>query len=52
MAGLETENNMIVAGRADQSKLEQPLMYSIAQVANDIGTIQAALKVRVEARAK
>jgi hypothetical protein len=52
MAGLETENSMIVAGREDQGKLEQPLVYSIAQVANDIGTIQAALKVRVEARAK
>lgn len=52
MAGLETENELIVAGREDLAKQEAPLVYDIAEVANSIATIQEALKVRVEQRTK
>ena len=52
MAGLETEISLIVSGRADLAKQEQPLIADIAKVADEIGVIQDALKHRVEVRNK
>lgn len=43
---------MVVSGRAELAQQEVPLMRDIAGMANEISTIQASLKHRVEAREK
>ena len=50
--GLETENNMIVSGRADLLKQEQPINYEIEKIVGDITKIQDSLKSRAASRDK